>query len=86
MARHPTLRIKGWAACLAGSEKLAPWSVCSPAPAPVSPEVYALLRRALFGAGFWAAPWVFPPAAYFFWKRSTRPSVSMIFCFPVKNG
>ena len=24
--------------------------------------------------------------AYFFWKRSTRPSVSISFCRPVKNG
>src|SRR5262249_150517 len=24
--------------------------------------------------------------AYFFWKRSTRPAVSMSFCLPVKNG
>src|SRR5215472_2534310 len=24
--------------------------------------------------------------AYFFWKRSTRPAVSINFCLPVKNG
>jgi len=27
-----------------------------------------------------------PLAAYFFMKRSTRPAVSTIFCFPVMNG
>ena len=26
------------------------------------------------------------PAAYFWRKRSTRPAVSMSFCFPVKYG
>ena len=25
-------------------------------------------------------------SAYFFWKRSTRPAVSISFCLPVKNG
>ena len=25
-------------------------------------------------------------SAYFFWKRSTRPAVSINFCLPVKKG
>src|SRR5690348_4591744 len=28
----------------------------------------------------------FAASAYFFWKRSTRPAVSISFCLPVKNG
>jgi hypothetical protein len=35
---------------------------------------------------FLAEPALAAASAYFFWKRSTRPAVSMSFCLPVKKG
>ena len=45
------------------------------------------LRLALPAERYAAAPFDFTPVrAYFCLKRSTRPAVSTIFCFPVQNG
>ncbi len=45
---------------------------------------FAALAAYFFCAA--AAALALPAAAYFFMKRSTRPSVSTIFCVPVKKG
>ena len=46
-----------------------------------SPRETALPRSYFFAFATEAAL-----SAYFFWKRSTRPAVSISFCLPVKNG
>src|SRR5215510_13143696 len=54
------------------------------------PSLHTKKKRPCFDAKqglFYAAQTCyFPFFAYFFLNRSTRPSVSTIFCVPVKNG
>ena len=56
------------------------------APLRVAPEMERVRDANASDYFFFALAVAAALSAYFFWKRSTRPAVSISFCLPVKNG